>query len=218
MAGSGLTKLCVLHRDTLPLYHVREIFSPHELGCRKWEQENDSYHRSKWKRWKSGIAGGHPEGKQSSRYVQVQGRGREGACGMRSRAGRLCRQAEFAQGSAWSEFRLRRVFSDSATRGTGEQYAGRVPGSRREACGAELSDGGGRLREIVSELASQGRRQAQGNGDDLHDSSAERVFAEHRGLQRAKHSRARSVLCGDGRGEGQLSVSRRHRGCRGESA
>src|SRR5260370_32615510 len=99
MAGSGLTKLCVLHRDTLPLYHVRETLSPRELGsisdsfagCRKWEQEDDSYYRSKWKRWKSGIAGGHPEGKQSSRYVQVQGRGREGAWGMRGRAGRLCR-------------------------------------------------------------------------------------------------------------------------------
>src|SRR2546427_7788289 len=117
---------------------------------------------------------------------------------MGGRAGGLCGQAESAGGARRSEFRVRGVLSNSATRGTREQYGGRVQGIRGEARGAEFSDGGGRLSEIVSGLAPEGGRQAQRDGAELHNPPAEWVSAEHRRLQCSEHSGAGSVYAAMG--------------------
>src|SRR6266478_925006 len=126
MGRSGLTNLCVLHRCKLSLYHGLEVFgSPkmarilHFLASRtRREQENDSYYWQQRKRWKSGFAGSHPQSAQGTWHVPFKGGGREGALGMRGGAGGLCGQAESAEGARRSEFCVRSVPSDSATRGT----------------------------------------------------------------------------------------------------
>src|SRR2546427_12852065 len=112
---------------------------------------------------------------------------------MGGRAGGLCGQAESAGGARRSEFRVRGVLSDSATRGTREPYGGRVHGIRGEARGSEFSDGGGRLSEIVSGLAPEGGRQAQREGADRHNPPAEWESAEHRRFQSSESSGDGSV-------------------------
>src|SRR5712664_2092275 len=202
MGRSGLTNLCVLHRCRLSLYHGLEVFGSRETGWilrffasrTRREQENDSYYWQQRKRWKSCSAGSNSEGVQRPWHVPFKRGGCEGALGMRGGAGGLCGQAESAEGARRSEFRVRGVLSDSATRGTREQYGGRVQGIRGEARGAEFSDGGGRLSEIVSGLAPEGGRQAQRDGAELHNPPAEWVSAEHRRLQCSEHSGAGSVL------------------------
>src|SRR5258708_2176977 len=155
---------------------------PPRAAERKQEQENDSHHWCQRECWQSGFAGSDPEGVQGPGHVQVKRGSRESAFGMRACAGGLCRQTESAQGPWGDNLRIRGVLSDSTTRGTGEQYGGGVQGIRREACGAEFGAWRGRLCEIVSELAPQGGRQAQGDGNELHDPAAQWVSAEYRGL------------------------------------
>src|SRR5712692_6868184 len=212
MGHSGLTNLCVLHCGNKPLYHGLEIFDPHEparirlatASFTKWEQENDSYYWCQWKCWQGGFAGSDSERVQGPRYVPVERGGREGTLGLRGRAGGLFGQAEFAQSSGRRDLRFCGVFPDSSTRGTGEQYAGRVQGIRCEARGAEFGAGSGRLREIVSGLAPQGGRQTQGDGNELHNPAAQWISAEHCCLQCSEHSGTGRVLRGHGPCEGEL--------------
>src|SRR6266849_9769809 len=162
MGRSELTNLCVLHRCKLSLYHGLEVFGSREMARilhfltsrTRREQENDSYYWQQRKRGKSGFAGSNSEGVQGPWHVPFKRGGREGALGMRGGAGGLCGQAESAEGARRSEFCVRSVLPDSATRGTREQYSGCVQGSRGEARGSEFSAGGGRLSQIVSGLAS----------------------------------------------------------------
>src|SRR5260370_36337555 len=206
--------LCVLHRCKLSLYHGPEGFGSREtarilhfLASRtRREQENDSYYWQQRKRWKNGFARSNSEGVQGPWYVPFKRGGGEGALGMRGGAGGLCGQAEFAEGARRSEFCVRSVLPDSATRGTREQYSGCVQRSRGEARGAEFSAGGGRLSQIVSGLASQGGRQAQRDRGELHNPPAEWVSAKYRCLQCSEHPDAGGVLRVDGRCEGQLSA------------
>lgn len=78
--------------------------------------------------------------------------------------------------------------------------------------------GGGRLCEVVSELAPQGGRQAEGDeGGALH-SPAERVPPEPADLLCAEHSGARGVLRGDGECADELRGCARYCGGGSEGA
>src|ERR1700739_1483969 len=145
------------------------------------ENHHDSGNGRERKRRKNCLAGSGEKRSETSCHVPIGGGSSESARGNRNGDSGLQETGNAGSGVARRGERVSGVFADSGTGAAGIEHDRSVRGCRRETCGAEFGAGRGRLRQIVSWLASESGRQIKADAADVDDSAAEFVSPERGG-------------------------------------